>query len=252
MGHILGATLEHCPNDPDDRGEFDDAPSAEAITDPASAEGANETACRHGSSDASLLRGVWVVEEVEVLVATCQRRAKSGHVLRVRVEPSRDVHTNPGAHGGDIETEEGSSNSAKGGQDLDGKASAMCGRGRRVHIRRCSKWYTWLRFCPLRRRNSTASWNSWLMRAVCWAYWIQRLLIFGHGTWLHSGCHHSTLSSTSGAAIRPQQRIKIVVTSCLTVGCTCMRANHIQDGSRCGEVGDEMENLEKRGENIHC
>lgn len=23
-----------------------------------------------------------------------------------------------------------------------------------------------------------------------------------------------------------------------------MRANHIQDGSRCGEVGDEMEKLE--------
>lgn len=118
MGHVLGATLKDCANDPNHGSEFENASSPEAVTDPAGSDGANETACGHGGGDAALLRGTRVPKVLKILVATCGRRTRLGGVFRRRRDRGQMQHTDPSAHGGDIETEKCPSNRAKAGQNL--------------------------------------------------------------------------------------------------------------------------------------
>lgn len=74
MGDILGATLKDGSDDPDNRGKLKNTAPSKTVTNPSSTYRANETSCRHGRSDAALLRGVRVAEVVQVLVTAYKTR----------------------------------------------------------------------------------------------------------------------------------------------------------------------------------
>lgn len=69
MTDVLGAALEGCPNNPNNTGNLEDSTAAHAITQPASAEGADEASSTHGRGDASLCVRVRMSEVFEILIA---------------------------------------------------------------------------------------------------------------------------------------------------------------------------------------